>query len=514
MPSFYGLGTVALFALLGYFWHSHASAGGVTRGLASGMDITESLSPAHARRRALRTRPATRVSWWTPLNHVGIELGHTLGRSRRTLAATVEDVILYIAGPRTGKSGALARHVQDAPGAALVTSTRPDLFTNSIFSRRLRPWWVFNPKAVGVIDGKGPISTLRWSPVLASCDIEHAWLIAALHVTAGATGGQKESEYWEANSTRALRLLLAAAHIGHRDMHDVYGWIGSLDDPDVIARPIAMLETDDGQATFPDWAADLRKLSNMHEKPLGSISTTLLTCVQYMADDALRHAATPGPGEHFEPAEFLAAGGTVYVIGAHEEQSPVGPLFSTFIGHLAHHARRAAARATGARLDPPLTLVLDEVTNTFRIAALPRWTGDFGGYGMPIIMAIQGRHQLVEAFGKEGAATIWQNATTKITLGGQMDPDTIRDLSMLCGLRAAEVGANAAAKRPVMEPEAIRNLPEYVALILHRNVRPVLARVQMVWERKNPPVAEPLITPEPVGSADVVHLADRPRRGV
>lgn len=506
MESLAGLAVVALAAGVWLMRNAHARAGGITRGLASDMDIVEALSPAHARRQGFFTRPATRITWWTPIREVGIELGRS---GRRTLCATVEDVVLYIAAPRTGKSGALARHVQDAPGAVLATSTKPDLWANSIKSRSLRPVWVFNPKNIGVDGGRGPVSTLRWSPVLASADIAHTWLIAALHVSAGATGGQKEAEYWEHNATRALRLLLAAAHCGGHDMHDVYSWIGSLDDKPALARPISQLETKKGRAVFPGWAADLRKLSQMDRKPLGSISTTLLNCVQYMADTELAHAATPGPDEHFTPAHYLSTGGSLYAIGVHEEQSPVGPLFSTLIGHLYDHARRVAAASTGGRLDPPFTLVLDEATSTFR-TPLPRWTADAGSHGIPTIIAIQGRHQLRDAFGEDGAATIWQNATTKVTFGGQMDPNTVNDLATLCGERAAEIGSQA--MRPVLTAGEIKNLPEGTALLLHRNLRPIKARIQMVWQRKNPPVAEPLVAQKPSGLAEVVQLADHPRK--
>jgi type IV secretion system protein VirD4 len=507
-PSAIGLLGAGVLGLLGYFWHAHASAGGVRRGFASAMDIVENLSPAHARRAALQTRPETRVSWWTPVRAVGIDLGRTLGPIHRQLVATLEDVILYVAAPRTGKTGSLARHVQDAVGAVLATSTKADLWKRTRWSRRLRPVWVFNPRGVGVIPGTadpGPVSNLRWSPVLASVDIYWTWLIAAIHVSVGETGGQKEAEYWEAMATRALRLLLAAAHVGGVDMHEVYAWIGSLAAPGALDRAIAMLNSSQGRATFPDWGADLSDLSRTHPKTLGSISSTLLNCVGYMADPDLAHAATPGPGEHFDPPHCLLTGGTVYVIGEHEEHSPVGPLFSTFIGVFYAYARAQAGAKTSGRLDPPLTLVLDEATNTFRVP-LARWTSDAGSHGIPVIIAVQGRYQLREAFGENEAAIIWQNATTKITYGGQSDPDTLRDLSVMCDERAAEVGTKV--RVPVMRPGEIRQLPPRVALILHRGVRPVLARIPMVWERKNPPVAEPLAHDDRPG-AEIVRLDDR-----
>lgn len=492
-----GLLVVGVLGVLGYFWHAHASAGGVRRGFASAMDIIENLSPAHARRKALRTRPVTRVLWWTPLHEVGILIGHTITRVRRVLVATLEDVILFVAGPRTGKTGALGRIARRAPGALLVTGTRPDLFLATIRCRWLRPVWVFNPRDVGGIPAvehrRGGVRRLRWSPTRSADSVERAWLIAAATVEAGESGNRKDGEHWAQLTTRALRLLLAAAHVGEKDMTSVYEWASKLAVPGALDRPAAMLGTDPGRALFPGWAEDLRALAKTEPKPLDSIGQTLVKCIAYMADPQLAHAATPGRDEHFTPEEFLASGGTLYVIGAHEQHSPIGPLFSTFITYLYEHARRTAAASRGERLDPPLTMVLDEAYATFRVP-LPRWTSDAGGFGIPIVIAIQGYAQLVEAFGAEGAKIIWQNATTKITFGGQMDPDTVRDLSTLGGERAAEVGSTA--RVPVVTPGEIRTLSEFEAIVLHRGIRPIRARVPMSWDDTNPPVAEPLLTPE------------------
>lgn len=509
-----GLLVVGVLGVVTYFWHAHSGAGGVRRGFASAMDIVENLSPAHARRKALRTRPVTRVLWWTSVREVGLILGRTIGRPRRLLVATLEDVILFVAGPRTGKTGALACHVRNAVGAVVVTATRPDLFLATIASRWLRPVWVFNPRDVGglptVEHRRAGVRPLRWCKVLASYDVEHAWMVASATVQAGERGDRKDAAHWAQLSIRALRLLLAAAHVGELNMHAVYDWISALAAPGTLDRPIALLDQDAGRATFPGWAEDLRAVAEMNPRTLDSIGGTLIKCVEYMADPQLAHAATPGRDEHFTPEEFLTSGGSLYVIGAHEEHSPIGPLFSTFITYLYEHARDAATAARGERLDPPLTMILDEAYATFRVP-LPRWTSDAGGFGIPIVIAVQGRSQLVDAFGKEGAEIIWQNSTTKITFGGQMDPDTVRDLSALCGERAAEVGSTA--KVPVLHPGQIRTLPEFVAVVLHRGIPPVLARVPMSWEDPNPPVAEPLVVAARP-SRDVVRLDDRRgRRG-
>lgn len=486
------LAVLALIAA-GAVWTAHIRSGGTPRGFAPGMTIVETMSATAVRRRALQTRPDTRTTWRTVPRDVGIEIGRSAWRG---LHASLEDVVLYISGPRTGKTGSLARAVQDAPGAVLATSSRPDLYLLTRVSRAQRPIWVFNPDDVG-----GVASTLRWSPVQDCRHPRHAALVAALLVSSGESGEMRDGKFWESNGVRALRCLLAAADLAGEDMHTVARWCSLTDD-----EPVRILRRD--KAAPQGWATELRTLlEDTPENTRGSIATTLATCVAFMADPVLAHAATPEPHEHFDVDDWLRRGGTVYVIGSHRDHAPVGPLFAALIGCLYERAKDLAARRRGGRLDPPLTMVLDEVKNTLRVP-LPEWTADAGGRGIPIVIAAQDRHQLRDAFGDNGAATIWGNASTKVILGGQSDPDLLRDVSELCGTRSKEIGSKD--RRRVMEPDAIKNLRPQRAVVLTRWCPVVIARIPMVWERKHPPVAAPLVD-EQLQLAPVVRLDDHRR---
>ena len=54
----------------------------------------------------------------------------------------------------------------------------------------------------------------------------------------------------------------------------------------------------------------------------------------------LAAAATPRGGDGFDLAEFIAANGTLYLIAAGDEDSPVAPLFAAFTS-LVHCTRPA-----------------------------------------------------------------------------------------------------------------------------------------------------------------------------
>ncbi len=125
------------------------------------------------------------------------EFGVFIGRTvvgpllRWRVYAAYIDVILLIAPPQTGKTAWLGGRIIDAVGAALVTSTKGDLWR---YTHRLRallgPVLVFNPEFVA-----GIVSTLRWSPVVAGLVVEAALGVGcvgplAVLLALGADGGQ------------------------------------------------------------------------------------------------------------------------------------------------------------------------------------------------------------------------------------------------------------------------------------------------------------------------------------
>jgi hypothetical protein len=82
-----------------------------------------------------------------------------------------------------------------------------------------------------------------------------------------------------------------------------------------------------------------------------------------LADPDVLDTVSPGPQERFDPRAFLRSGGTMFLLGMASETSPTSGLVSAFIEDVVTTARRMAAASPGARLDPPLGLVLDEAAN-------------------------------------------------------------------------------------------------------------------------------------------------------
>ena len=203
--------------------------------------------------------------------------------------------------------------------------------------------------------------------------------------------------------------------------------------------------------------------------------------------DATAAAAATGGG--FDVEELLASRGTVYMLGAEDAQ--VAPLVTALTGHIAREARRIAGHQPGGRLDPPLTLALDEAALICPIP-LDNWTADMGGRGVPIHIGAQSRAQLRQRWGDTGAASILNNAATLLIFGGTRDADDLNAYSTLTGERDEEVdtfdlsGAriNSSTRRvPVLSPGQIAQLPPRRVVIIRRGMAPAVGRVRMAWTR-------------------------------
>ena len=87
------------------------------------------------------------------------------------------------------------------------------------------------------------------------------------------------------------------------------------------------------------------------------------------------------------------------------------------------------------RLDPPLLMALDEVTQICPVP-VPSWLADSGGKGIQIITVAHGEAQLRARWGRDGARVIMDTSGAKIWLPGITDPATLEAASTLCGTAA------------------------------------------------------------------------------
>jgi type IV secretory pathway TraG/TraD family ATPase VirD4 len=427
-------------------------------------------------------RPSLRgLSWWqrrrvdlrelaTPVARVGL----------LRIWSPAEDVTLRVGGPRTGKTGELACRILDAPGAVIATSTRTDLLDLTGRCRQqVGRVQVFNPSGVG-----GIASTVGFDP-LSGCEQPATATSRAADLLAGvsAPGGQQggDREFWTAQGRRVLASLLHAAALGGGSMREVLAWVA---DPDSAAAEVRRFLR---RSSEPAYESDAVQFLGTNDRTRSSICATIMPALGWLTDATAATATTAGSG--FDVEALMVERGTVYMLGAEDAQ--VAPLVTALTGHIAREARRIAGRQPGGRLDPPLTLALDEAALICPIP-LDNWTADMGGRNVTIHIAAQSRAQLRQRWGDTGAAAILNNAATVLIYGGTRDPDDLTAYSTLAGERDEDVfthdetgqlHATTTRRVPVLSAAQIAQLPTRRVLIIRRGMPPAIGRVQMAWNR-------------------------------
>jgi type IV secretory pathway TraG/TraD family ATPase VirD4 len=225
---------------------------------------------------------------------------------------------------------------------------------------------------------------------------------------------------------------------------------------------------------------------------------------------------TPGPGACFDIERFLRQAGTLYLIAeTRGDDSPVAPLFACLASEIHYTAALVGSRMPGGRLDPPLLMALDEVTQICPVP-VPSWLADSGGKGIQIITVAHGEAQLRARWGSDGARIIADTSSAKIWLPGISDPAALETASLLCGTAAMrEHGQDWTSRHPVMTPDMIRQLPATRALMIRGGCSPVIARLRMAW---NDPVyqrarqaRQAVAALDPAPEPEPEPRADRPR---
>lgn len=454
-------------------------------GVASTIDVARTASTLAMRRRASTVRPSLgrltrRAQLRIPTRAAAVLLVRA-GLLR--VWASIEDVILVFGGPRTGKTGWLAGRVLDAAGACLVTSTRTDLHDLTAPLRaRLGPVYVFNAVGMG-----GLASTITFDPLHGCDDPVTAVERATDLLTVTGTSGGGDREYWEAQARRVLAALLHAAALGRaggqdKTMRDVLRWVA---DPDKSKAELTSLLR---RSTEPAYVLDATQFVTTNDRTRSSITSTIMPALGWLTSPAASAAAEPGPG--VDVAALLADRATIYLLGAAEAQS--APLVSALTGHIAREARRLAAHRPGGRLDPPLTLALDEAA--LMSPPLDDWTADMGGRGVTIVAAFQSRAQMLARWGDNGAATILNNTAAIMVFGGTRDRADLDYWSTLAGERDepvttvdehGRIRSSTVRKTPVLAPAQLANLPTGRVVVFRRGMPPVVGRARMAWQRRD-----------------------------
>ncbi|WP_345763376.1 type IV secretory system conjugative DNA transfer family protein [Diaminobutyricibacter sp. McL0608] len=438
-------------------------------GLAKPGEIRKHTSARTAARRARTLRPSLVAP---TASAVGWKVGQA---HRQDVYVSIEDSIVVEGAPRSGKGYRfIINAILDWCGPLITTSTRNDNLSATMRERaRVGEVTVFDPQELS-----GVRSSLRISPVTGCEDPLVADQRGQAIVAGTALGASKTNQEWAHVASSVLSRLLHAAAVSGRGADALARW-GS--NPRLALEAVSVLSN---QGT-PGWAEDLDAIINGDEKLLASSWFGVSGAIRPLAIPAIRKAMTPGPGEQFDPDQFLTGSNSLYLVGTGAGAGSVGGFLGAVLDDIVETARRKALASPGSRLDLPLALILDEIANMFSWPALPRIMADGGGIGISTIVVLQALSQAETAWSRAEADTIWSAATAKLVLGGASDVDHLRDLESLLGNRRIrntghsynETGSSTNIhdeRVPVMSLDEIRRLPETVGLLAYRTRRGIL----------------------------------------
>ncbi len=451
-------------------------------GLASRREVRKAASGKALLRRAGTLRPSLESP---TAQEVGIKLGYARGVP---CWASVEDSVTIVGPPRSGKGFHLMiPWIVDYPGAVITTSTRADNLAPTMTDRGSegRPVGVFDPQGLAA----GVPSALRWSPVR-GCENPQVAMIRAAGLTVNADEGVSEGNFWKERTRTAVRCLLHAAAIGGRSPASLYEWSLSAS----RAKEAVQLLASSEQATR-HWDKALDSIVTADDRQRDAVWAMVGNTFSALSDPKVLDAVSPGPGDRFDPADFLRRRGTLYLLGTASGATATGGLVAALIEDVVEVARRLAAASPGTRLDPPLGLLLDEAAN-YPLPSLPSLMSEGGGTGITTIAVLQSLAQARAKWGRDEAEAIWDSSIVKIVLGGSSNADDLQDISRMIGDRtvtdrshswqAGQWGrsySESERERAILDPATIRRLKFGDALLLLRAARPIVMQMTP-WEAR------------------------------
>ncbi|MFE9298916.1 type VI secretion protein [Streptomyces niveus] len=287
--------------------------------------------------------------------------------------------------PHTRRPAAV-QAVQDAEGPALVVTSDPTVWAETKDARaKLGPVLVYDPGHLCDTPAR-----LHWSPTTGCEDADTAAARAVALLAPVRPLARLDAAMADTAET-LLRCWLHAAAVDARPFKQVHRWAqgGGAHEAVRILR------------THPKAASGLAGLleSALTGHPeRREISQQLATrALASLSSVHIREACTPNRADSLALDSYPAEGGTLYVVGEPIEDPRTRPgampLLTALASSVVEHGRRMAARSSAGRLDPPMTLVLDDVAAVAPLPALPDLLADGDEQGMPALVLLRSREQ-------------------------------------------------------------------------------------------------------------------------
>ncbi|MGW7428916.1 type IV secretory system conjugative DNA transfer family protein [Streptomyces sp. NPDC054861] len=292
---------------------------------------------------------------------------------------------LLYGSPAARRPSAL-QAVQDAEGPALVVTSDPTVWAETKDARgKLGPVLVYDPGHLCDTPAR-----LHWSPAGRCEDPATAQERASALLAPVRPPSRLDAAVAETAET-LLRCWLHAAAVDERPFRQIHRWAQGTG----AHEPVRILRTHPkaagGHAGLLESALTAYPERREMAQELTARALSSLSSVH------IREACTPNRTDSLTLESFIAEGGTLYVVGEPVEDPRTRPgampLLTALTASVVEHGRRLAARSTDGRLDPPLTLVLDDIAAVAPLPRLPDLLARGHDEGLPTTVLLRSREQ-------------------------------------------------------------------------------------------------------------------------
>ncbi|MGW7285336.1 type IV secretory system conjugative DNA transfer family protein [Streptomyces sp. NPDC054847] len=300
--------------------------------------------------------------------------------------------VLY--GDRTVRRPAAVQALLDAEGPALVVTSDPTVWADTKDARaKLGPVLVYDPGHLCDTPDR-----LHWSPTT-HCEDDRTAAARAAAVLAPVRPRALIDATMADTAETLLRCWLHAAAVDGRPFRQVHRWAQGTG----AHEPVRILRTHP-KATA-GLAGFLESALTAHPERREVAQQLAIRALSALSSVHIREACTPNRTDSLALESFVNEAGTLYVVGEPIEDPHTHPgampLLTALAADVVEHGRRMAARSSDGRLDPPMTLVLDDVAAVAPLPRLPELVATGQDQGLPTLALLRSPEQ---------ARARWQDA--------------------------------------------------------------------------------------------------------
>ncbi|MFE9650872.1 type VI secretion protein [Streptomyces sp. NPDC006365] len=298
-----------------------------------------------------------------------------------------------ILGPPQTRHPLATEAVRDAEGPALVITSSPALWSATKDARaKLGPVLLYDPSHLCDTPAR-----LHWSPSSGCQDKDTARARAAALLAPVRPTAKMDQAVADVAET-LLRSYLHAAATDGRAIRHLHRWAQGTG----VQEAVRILRTNPKAAAGS--AGELEAALTSYPERRDIAQELTARALSSLVTVNVREACTPNRTDALTLDSFVNEGGTLYVVGEPIEDPKAKPgampLLTALASSVVERGRRMAERSSSGRLDPPLTLVLDDVAAVAPLPQLPDLLATGPDRGMPTLALIRSREQ---------ARTRWPN---------------------------------------------------------------------------------------------------------